>query len=393
MMLFFLAALLVALTLAMLFLPLLRDNPPADPTASVASQHNLQVYRDQLQELDRDEKAGLFSEEERLAAQREIERRLIKEQKNINAAESKSSQSKSQLLLALLIGLVPLFAGALYLSQGQPAMKAFPIATRDDLTTAPAMDGGAHAELSDMISKLRERLAENPEDLEGWALLARSLVNISEYDKALEAYGQAITLTEGRDAQIAAEYAETLVLAADGIVIPEAENIFQNLFSADENDPQALFYLGLANAQRGAYEQAESQWQKIIATSPSDAPWLGAVRAQLAELKRQSGTTPTGSVSGSGPESGSVSGPSAADIAAAQSMTPAQQAQMIDQMVASLAAKMEQNPDDLAGWQKLAGAYQVLERKDELIYALENVVRLDPDNQDAKEKLRLLKQE
>ena len=57
-------------------------------------------------------------------------------------------------------------------------------------------------------------------------------------------------------------------------------------------------------------------------------------------------------------------GPSQEDIAAAQSMSASEQSTMIRSMVARLAARLEDEPEDIEGWRRLANAYGVLGETD-----------------------------
>jgi cytochrome c-type biogenesis protein CcmH len=377
MMLFFLASVLIIVVLGILLLPLFRSNPVGDD----ALQHNLTVFRDQLLELDRDSEAGLITGEEKDAARLEIERRLIAAQKQLSEQKRLEMPGRTEILIAALIGLVPLLAAGFYMQIGRPDLPASPYAQRTDLARANAMDAGSHPEMNALIEELKQRLEEDPESLEGWSLLARSQANIGDYESALAAYGKAIEMTGGRNAQIAAEYAETLVLASEGMVIPEAENIFQNLLLEDENDPQALFYIGLAEAQRGDDENALIRWRKIIEVSPADAPWLSAVQAQIAELSGEEAPPPPLPVR---------SGPSQDQMDAVQSMSAEEQTAMINTMVEGLADRLKENPDDLEGWQRLARAYQVLGRTSEEQSALAQIIRLAPDDQAAKARIEEL---
>ncbi len=378
MMLFFLASLLIIVVLAILLLPLFRTNPVGDD----ALQHNLTVFRDQLLELDRDAEAGLITAEEKDAARLEIERRLIAAQKQRSDQKRLEMPGRTEILIAALIGLVPLLAAGFYMQIGRPDLPAAPYSQRTDLASANTMDSGSHPEMNTLIEELKQRLEEDPESLEGWALLARSQANIGDYEGALSAYGKAIEITGGRNAQIAAEYAETLVLASQGMVIPEAENIFHNLLLEDENDPQALFYIGLAEAQRGDDESALNRWRKIIEISPPDAPWLSAVQAQIAELSGEQAPPPPLP----------VRGPTQEQMAAAEAMSPEEQTAMINSMVEGLAARLQENPDDLQGWQRLARAYQVLGRVRDEQAALAQIIRLNPSDQAAKARIEELAQ-
>jgi cytochrome c-type biogenesis protein CcmH len=87
----------------------------------------------------------------------------------------------------------------------------------------------------------------------------------------------------------------------------------------------------------------------LLATAPAEAPWRKVVQERLAEI-----------APGDEPPAAKGSGPTAHDVAAAQSMSPKERQAMIRSMVDRLAARLEQNPNDKDGWSRLAHAYDVL---------------------------------
>jgi cytochrome c-type biogenesis protein CcmH len=121
-------------------------------------------------------------------------------------------------------------------------------------------------------------------------------------------------------------------------------------FAKSGNDPRARFYGAEAALQRGDAVEAKAALQALLADTPADAPWRKIVAARLAEIapdQRQEGPK-------------TLAGPTAQDIAAAQSMSPEERRAMIRGMVERLAARLEQNPGDKEGWARLAHAYEVL---------------------------------
>jgi cytochrome c-type biogenesis protein CcmH len=179
---------------------------------------------------------------------------------------------------------------------------------------------------------------------------------------------------------VVAAYAEAMVLAEDGRLTPETTGLFQDVAEADPTNVQARYYIGLGLAQQGKTRDALQAWVDLKALAPADAPWLAMVDEQIENVrrelkisadtvkpsaaalelaKRQPPAAQTPAAGGTPPR-----GPSAADVEAAGQMTDAERGKMIQAMVARLAERLKQNPDDLEGWQRLARAYQVLGETD-----------------------------
>ncbi len=219
----------------------------------------------------------------------------------------------------------------------------------------------------DAVRALARALESRPNDVEGWALLGRSYVGLQQFPEAVDALGRAHALAPDR-ADIAASYGEARVAAADGRVTDEARSVFAGVLAADPREPRARFYLGLAKAQGGDVRGALQDWVDLVALSPADAPWLAAVREQIARAAGELGVdvaslSPSAEAEALGGAPAGP-GPGAGDIEAARQMTPEDRGRMIRSMVERLATRLEASPDDREGWLRLARAYDVLGETD-----------------------------
>ena len=194
-------------------------------------------------------------------------------------------------------------------------------------------------------------MQQAPDDLKGWTLLARTLAALGRFSEARDAYAHAIGLAPG-EGGLHAELGEVLVLEANGTVTRAAEAEF----AKTPDDPRSRYYSAEAALQHGDTAGARQKLQALLADAPADAPWRKSVADSLAELKpgRSAAATPAAA----------PPGPSAQDVAAARDMSPEQRQAMIRGMVARLAQRLDQHPDDKEGWARLAHAYDVLGEPD-----------------------------
>jgi cytochrome c-type biogenesis protein CcmH len=184
-----------------------------------------------------------------------------------------------------------------------------------------------------------------------------------------------------RRTDIVADYAEAMVLAEDGTIPAAAEKLFTEILGTDPFDPKARYYLGLAKAQSGNLKGALQDWVDLAAISDDDAPWMETLTRQITSVAGELGIAP-GTIKPSSralalamtrglgksravaslPQSAAPAprGPNAEDVKAAGQMSTADRQQMIRTMVQRLADRLKDNPDDLAGWKRLARAYKVL---------------------------------
>jgi cytochrome c-type biogenesis protein CcmH len=364
--------LLVALTIiaaAVLVLTLLRPGQ-----ANARAAYDVEIHKDQLKEIDRDVRRGVIDAAEAEAARREIARKLLAAA-DANAASSTAPSAKLNYGVLIVVALAPVAALALYLSMGSPLLPGQPLSARTDVETPDKID----PQIVDMVTRLAERLKSEPDNLQGWVLLARSYGTMNRIPDALAAWRRVMQLSPGNP-EHAGPYGETAVQAANGTVTPEARAAFDIVLKAEPGDPRALFFIGLQRAQEGAPREALQIWTDLAASAPADAPWLPAVRERIRRVAAEARIDPA--TIAPSPNVQPPRGPSAADVEAAQNMAPAQQAEMIRGMVDRLAARLEQEPNDVEGWRRLGQAWRVLREPEKSKTAYAKAVELAPTRVD-----------
>lgn len=331
-------ALLTALVVGLLVLPLVRPGRAAPPR----EEYDLAIYRDQLAEVERDAERGLLVGEQVTAARTELQRRMLAAAET-GSGDAVSAAGGGRTAALILVAAVLAAAFGIYGYLGSPDLPGQPLAERRDALQAVAK---GQAEMERLIDDLARKMKEQPGNIEGWLLLGRSYQSQNRYSDAAQAFGRAVDMSD-RPADILAAYGEARVLAQDGTVAPGDVEIFEEVMAKDPRDPRARYYIGNFRAQQGDLRGALQSWVDLIAASPADAPWLGEVRERVASAERQLGL-----------EAGSVK-PSAA-VGDPPASPPEMDAATIRAMVDGLAAKLKENPDDLNGWLMLARSYEVL---------------------------------
>jgi cytochrome c-type biogenesis protein CcmH len=193
------------------------------------------------------------------------------------------------------------------------------------------------------------------------------------YGDAADAYEQAIRLL-GESAKRLAGRGQALVLANNGVVTEEARRALERALDLDHTLLEPRILLAIAKEQDGRFADAIADWRALLADAKSEAPWREMVEKRIAADEAQLAGKPVAEAeppAAAQTETKGQAGPSAADVAAAQEMSPAQRQAMIENMVQNLAARLEQNGGDLPDWLKLVRAYSVLGRKDDAAKALE----------------------
>ncbi len=229
----------------------------------------------------------------------------------------------------------------------------------DDALVATRTAAQEQAEMERLTARLAQQMEKQPDRVDGWLLLGRSLRTLENYDEASRAFERALALT-GRAPDVLSEYGEILVLAHGGRVAEPAKRVFEETLKAAPAEPRARYYLGLAKAQQGDPRAALQDWVDLIAMSPPDAPWLADIRREIQGVATAAGIDAETLAPSAGLSAPAAPGPSAEDAKAAAEMSPAERDAMIRGMVEGLAARLEDQPGDADGWRRLARAYEVL---------------------------------
>lgn len=400
-------AVLTAGVIAFLARPLL--SPVASPLPQSA---DLAVYRDQLRAIDMEREQGLLDPTEAEAARAELGRRLLRAADEARGAAGEQGGDgqpiarqdegakphflKSRPLVIGIATLVPLISIAIYLTVGSPALPGLPFAER-------VANGKSERSIIDLIGMVEARLREHPDDGRGWEVLGPVYMKQQRFDDAARAYANSLRLN-GESAARLAGFAEALVLANNGIVIPDARKAYRRLLVLAPDQSEPRFWLALAKEQDGDLAGAIGDLDAMLKGAPDGAPWRTLVESKLGELREalagggarrapQSGSTESGSTGRDSTENAasaasgvprqttdpalpqSQPGPGAADMAAAAQMTPEERSAFISKMVEGLAARLAADGKDLEGWKRLMRAYKVMGREVEAAKALSDARR------------------
>ncbi len=381
-----LAGTLALMTAAALALPFFRGRQEAQSRAA----YDAQTYRAQLAEIDQDVSRGVLTEAEAKAARIEVSRRLLAA---TDAMEADGVARTVSPALAKGIGIVaamgiPALAAALYLSIGAAGRPDMPLETRTDFEAQMAQrPSQKEAErildragfvpeppvteeterVAEMIAEVEAILDRKPDDRRGRLILARTEAQIGRYADAWRNYAILAENAEQPDMALYGEMLEAMVSAANGYVSPEAETVVDSGLSLSPGDPRFGHYKALAHAQRGESGRALIVWNALLENAEPDAPWVPMVYGH-AERMAQSLDLAAPPLPEAAPAAGP--GPTREQMAAAAEMSDDDRTAMIEGMVAGLAERLAEEPDDLQGWLRLIRAYAVLGRADDRAAAL-----------------------
>jgi len=362
------AVLLTLLALAWLVRPLLW---PAT-RAGVSSQRlNASIYRDQLEALERDLARGVISAADCEATKDELQLRLLDDTDESGSAKPTAGSSfwTGRRTAALIALLLPLGAAGMYWWLGTPEA-IDPVATQK----------GHQDQVAQMVDALAARLKANPDNPKGWAMLARSYKVMGKFAEAEAAFLKAGDLVN-QEPDLLVDYADLLAVRANNNIEGRPLELVNKALALNPQHPMGLMMSGVAAYRRSDFKLAVTQWEKLLTLLDPDSPDAQQVEADIAEARSKAGLPVAAKASPKTNSAGSVSEAGKlppVDPAVAGAMTP----EKINQMIDNLAARLKTNPDDLAGWVRLARAYKVQGRLAEAEQAFAKAGKLvdtDPD--------------
>ncbi len=236
--------------------------------------------------------------------------------------------------------------------------------------------------VDDSIAKLEQKLADNPDDAEGWRMLGWSRFNMGAYVKAAEAYRKATQISPNTG-DYWSSLGESLVQDATGPFADEAVAAFRRALAIDPQDPRARYFLGVQKDLIGDSKGAINDWIALLNDTPKGAPWEQGVRDPIEKVAREHKIDVSGRMVASAPTrmpstpaTDAIPGPTASQLAQASSLPPSQQQAMVSQMVESLERKLAADGKNEAGWLRLMRARMVMGQADKARQARDKALQI-----------------
>jgi cytochrome c-type biogenesis protein CcmH len=338
--------------------------PLARRQKSVRSGSDIAVYRDQLEEIGRDEAASRIGNVEADAARIEVSRRLIAAAETAKAASVAAAPASPGryrwATLAAAIVLLPLGAGITYLSLGSPNL----VPVSMNAAGQEPLPGG----IENTVAEVETYLENNPKNGRGWELLAPVYLRLGRFNDAVRARRNALEIF-GPDAARLGDLGEAIIMASNGVVTPEAKSLFERANAAEPEDVMAQYYLGLSAKQEGRRDEAVQRWTALVSSAREGAEWLPLVKNALAKVDEK------------GPPVAAAP-PSAAAVA-----PPEHNGGAIEAMVERLAERLKKDGSDVPGWVQLVRSYRVLGKADKVKIAIADAYAALANDQEALQRL------
>ncbi|MEJ2592255.1 MAG: c-type cytochrome biogenesis protein CcmI [Candidatus Thiodiazotropha sp.] len=286
------AAGLMVLAMAFIVLPLLRKR---FRTGISSNELNLSVFKQQIEELDNDLKAGILDQERYDAAKIDLEKELLSDiTDNMANGETTDSGSKGRWMLLAALA-IPLVAVSLYLTLGSPQiiplMKNPPVAAGASQGHPGTGGNSQMPPLDELVRRLAEKMKENPDNLEGWVMLGRSYVALKQYPEAMDAYEHAMKL-DSENVGLLLAYGEAIGAMSGNNFTGKPAPLIEKAFKLEPENPNALWMAGILAYQQGDYKSALTRWEKLQGKLTPQSTELETVSNAIDDVRSKLGLAP-----------------------------------------------------------------------------------------------------
>ena len=269
--------------------------------------HNIAIARERLAQLKVDLANNTVTDEDYQETKRELEQTLADD---LHDADAQSPTAQQNPLWTIVIALgVPVIATGLYLGVGTPAtiteqlpvqVAQTPHATQNTQSAQNPQSGQSAtpeqqvASVEAMVGNLAQRLEQNPDDAEGWMMLARSYSIMGQHDDAISAY-ETLHQLVGDQPEVLAQYAGALIVANQGAVNTQAQDFLTRALAINQNEPRALWLSGIVAQQQGDSAEALRLWRHLETLLEPGSEPLSNLQQMIAQVEQETpnSTAPT----------------------------------------------------------------------------------------------------
>lgn len=260
----------------------------ARPLASPSRQSlNTAIYQEELAKLKLDLSAGLVAASAFEEAQTELMARYLQDtqaQDQALDASFKPARSTQWVLVVLL----PLSAVCIYLLLGQPMALVWSPEAPSSASKTPAV---TQADIERMVSALADKVAQDPSNLEGLAMLVRSYKALGRMQEAERAYDRSALHLQNNAAMLS-DYADVAAANAQGVFTGKPQQLIDQALRLDPNDLMGLWLAGTAAFDAKQYPKALAHWERLFKLLPPQSEDAKVIGQAIDRVKLQMGRSP-----------------------------------------------------------------------------------------------------
>ncbi len=284
------AVLLIAVTLLFLLPPLIQKlRGDSDKDIFDRTELNTAIFKDQVTELERDLSVGIISQEQFEIAKHDLERGFLQDTHGETNGEASVPVSQTDRVVgrsaAVVVSvLVPILAVSIYNMLGSGKAGLHPEDARPQVQAE-----GHEGTLEEQVRKLQDHLQENPDDAEGWGMLARSYYFLKQYGAAAETFARVSALQKDSNAELLADYADALAMANGRNMAGRPYELVKKALEIEPRLQKALWLAGTATYQSENFEDTLGYWKRLLEIFPKGSENYLQMQKNIAEIQQKLG--------------------------------------------------------------------------------------------------------
>lgn len=280
------AVLLIAAALLFLLPPLIQKaRAGADADVFDRDELNVTIFKDQLAELERDLSVGVLTQEQFDTAKHDLERSFLSEaDSELDESAAQTDRIIGRSAAVVITVLIPILAISIYNLVGAGKAGLHPEDARPQVQAE-----GHEGTLEEQVRKLQDHLQQNPDDAEGWNMLARSYYFLKQYGAAAETFARASSLQQDSNAELLADYADALAMANGRNMAGKPYEIVKKALQIQPRLQKALWLAGTATYQSGDLESTLGYWKRLLAIFPVGSDNHLQMQKNIAEIQQKMG--------------------------------------------------------------------------------------------------------
>ena len=241
-------------------------------------QLNAAIYKEEIAKLEKERAEGLIDGATYEIAHAEIRQRLFQDTSEDDGVAVLGSPKKTIIALTVFI---PVIAAAMY----------FWLGSAQQIADGGAKQQVAQQDVEKMVAGLAAKMEQDPSNLKGWAMLARSYKVMGRPKDAEKAYDRAGSYLD-TDPQLLADYADVSASNANGSFEGKPQAIINRALKADPNNMMALWLAGTADYNRGDYKGAVQVWGRLAKLLPADSEDMKMIQGSIMEARGKANLPP-----------------------------------------------------------------------------------------------------
>ncbi len=271
-------ACMLLLAFAFVLVPVIRHHHNFG--TGIRNELNIHIHKEHLQELKNDFKEGNIDEKEFNDAKHELERNLLTDITDTGKGNDHVVTNISFKTIMPIIVVLPVFVIVTYLMLGDIDMVSVQVDKKEQQTNQDTRHS-----IEEMVANLSAHLQGQPENGEGWRLLARTYLVTNRVQDAINAYQNARKYI-GDDPELLADYAEALILANNNSFSGEAANLINLSLQANPDEPKALWIAGYASFERGDIAKTLHYWEQLLNVLPPGSDESESLVENINQIKQ-----------------------------------------------------------------------------------------------------------